>query len=67
MTISEEDLPPKRKKLLEPPVLDRLGVEELMLYIAELEDEISRVREAIAAKKAHAAAAALFFKPPAGA
>ncbi|MDE1907290.1 MAG: DUF1192 domain-containing protein [Rhodospirillales bacterium] len=67
MTISEEDLPQKPKKLLEPPVLDRLGVEELALYIAELEAEIGRVREAISAKKAHAAAAALFFKPPAGA
>ena len=67
MTISEEDLPPRPKKLLEPRALDRLGVEELMLYIAELEGEIARVREEISAKKAHAAAAALFFKPPSGA
>ncbi len=67
MTISEEDLPPKPKKLLEPPVLDPLGVEELTRYIGELETEIARVREAISGKKAHAAAAALFFKPPSGA
>ncbi|MBU6448079.1 MAG: DUF1192 family protein [Rhodospirillales bacterium] len=65
--MSEEDLPQRPKKLLEPPVLDRLGVEELTLYIAELEAEIARVNEAISGKKAHAAAASLFFKPPAGA
>ena len=45
-------------------MLDTLGVEELALYIAELEAEIARVRQAIGAKQAHAAAAALFFKPP---
>ncbi|HTQ71944.1 MAG TPA: DUF1192 domain-containing protein [Acidocella sp.] len=67
MIFSEEDVPPKRKKLLEPPALDALGVEELALYIAELEAEIARVRAAISAKQAHAAAAALFFKPPSGA
>ncbi len=67
MTFSEEDLPPRKKKLLEPPVLDSFGVEELTLYISELEAEIIRVREAMKAKQAHAAAAALFFKPPAGA
>lgn len=67
MTFSEEDLPPRKKKHLDTPVLDSLGVEELTLYIAELETEIVRVREAIKAKQAHAAAAAMFFKPPAGA
>lgn len=67
MTFSEEDLPPRKKKLLEPPVLDSLGVEELTLYITELETEIARVREAIKAKQAHAAAASFFFKPPSGA
>lgn len=67
MTFSEEDLPPKRKKLLEPPTLDSLGVEELQLYITDLEAEIARVRAAITSKQAHAAAASLFFKPPSGA
>lgn len=67
MTISEEDLPPRKKKLLEPPMLDSLGVEELTIYIAELEAEIARVRLAINGKQAHAAAASLFFKPPSGA
>ena len=64
MTFSEEDLPPRKKKRLEPPVLDTLGVEELQLYITELQEEIRRVEAEIKAKQAHAAAAALFFKPP---
>jgi uncharacterized small protein (DUF1192 family) len=63
MTFPEEDLPRPAKKLLSPPVLDTLGVEELTAYIATLEEEIARVRQAIAAKQAHAAAAAMFFKP----
>ena len=52
------------KNLLVPPALDMLGVEELRAYIAALEGEIARVNQAITAKQAHAAAAALFFKPP---
>ena len=67
MTFSEEDLPLKQKKRLDPPILDSWGVDELTLYITELEAEISRARQAIGAKQAHAAAAALFFKPPSGA
>ncbi len=65
MTIPEEDLPRPAKKLLAPPPLDMLGVEELSAYISDLEAEISRVKQAIAAKQAHAQAAAAFFKPPA--
>lgn len=67
MTFSEEDLPKTQKKRLDPPVLDSWGVDELTHYIAELEAEILRVRQAITAKQAHAAAASLFFKPPSGA
>jgi uncharacterized small protein (DUF1192 family) len=63
MTFPEEDLPRPAKNLLSPPVLEPLGVEELIAYIAALESEITRVRQAIAAKQAHAAAAAAFFKP----
>ena len=66
MTFSEEDLPLKQKKRLDPPILESWGVDELTLYITELEAEIARTRQAIAAKQAHAAAAALFFKPPTG-
>lgn len=67
MTFSEEDLPKTQKKRLDPPGLDSWGVDELTLYIKELEAEIGRARQAITAKQAHAAAAALFFKPPSGA
>ena len=64
MTIFDEDLPPPPRKLLLPPILDRLSVDELQAYIADLEGEISRVKQAIAGKRAHAEAAAMFFKPP---
>jgi uncharacterized small protein (DUF1192 family) len=63
MTFPEEDTPRPAKNLLSPPVLDTLGVEELTAYIAALEAEIARVRAAIEAKRAHAAAAAMFFRP----
>jgi len=64
MTFPDEEPPPRPKKLLIPPVLDSLGVEELRAYIADLQAEIARVETAIAGKQAHAAAAALFFKTP---
>ena len=64
MTIPEEDIPRPAQKLLIPPVLDMLGVEELNAYIADLNAEISRVKQAISAKQAHRDAAAAFFKAP---
>ena len=64
MTIPEEDIPRPARKLLIPPVLDMLGVEELKAYIGDLNAEISRVEQAIAAKQAHRDAAAAFFKAP---
>lgn len=64
MTNPEEDLPRPAKKLLVPPVLDMLGVDELNAYIADLNAEISRVQRAIASKQAHKDAAAAFFKAP---
>ena len=67
MTNPEEDLPRPSKKLLVPPVLDMLGVEELEAYISDLNAEIARVRGAIATKQAHRHAAEAFFKlPPQG-
>lgn len=62
MTIPEEDLPRPSKKLLTPPPLDLLGVDELTAYTADLQAEISRVNQAIAAKEAHRNAAASFFR-----
>jgi uncharacterized small protein (DUF1192 family) len=64
MTNPEEDLPRPARKLLIPPILDMLGVEELEAYIADLNTEISRVKQAIAAKQAHRDAAAAFFRTP---
>ncbi len=64
MTNPEEDLPRPSKKLLTPPVLDTLGVDELEAYIGDLHAEIARVKGAIAAKQAHRSAAEAFFKPP---
>jgi uncharacterized small protein (DUF1192 family) len=64
MTNSDEDLPRPTKKLLLPPPLDLLGVQELNAYIADLETEILRVRQAIVAKESHRDAAAAFFKTP---
>jgi uncharacterized small protein (DUF1192 family) len=64
MTNPEEDLPRPARKLLIPPILDMLGVEELEAYIADLNTEISRVKQAIVAKQAHRDAAAAFFRTP---
>ncbi|HQT47917.1 MAG TPA: DUF1192 domain-containing protein [Acidocella sp.] len=60
----DEDLPRAARKLLTPPPLDLLGVAELEAYIGDLEQEILRVKQAIAAKQAHRDAAAAFFKAP---
>ncbi len=62
----DDDLPKPARALLAPPVLDMLGVAELRGYIAALEAEIARVQAVIAAKDAHRAAAAAFFKAPPG-
>ncbi len=64
MINSDEDLPKPAQKLLIPPVLDTLGVEELAAYIVLLESEIIRVKAAISAKQAFKTAAAAFFKAP---
>lgn len=66
MKFSEDEPPPRPKKLLTPPALDLLGVEELGEYVAELKGEIVRVEQAMAAKRAHRDAAAAFFKAPEG-
>jgi uncharacterized small protein (DUF1192 family) len=62
MINSEEDLPKPDRNLLVPPPLDHLGIDELSVYILALEAEIARVKVKIAAKDAHKAAAAAFFK-----
>ena len=47
----DDERPGGRKKLFEPPVLDALSIAELESYIAELKGEISRVEQAISAKR----------------
>jgi uncharacterized small protein (DUF1192 family) len=56
-----EDLEPRKPK---PQLrnLDVLSIEELNAYIEEMQGEIRRVEEKIAAKKAHINAAAGLFK-----
>ncbi len=56
-----EELEPQKKKAAQRD-LATLSVGELETYITELEAEIERVRRDIAAKTAHAQAAAAFFK-----
>ena len=56
-----EDLEP-RKKAPEKRNLEPLSVEELHGYIAEMEVEIARVRQAIAAKQSVRAGAESLFK-----
>jgi uncharacterized small protein (DUF1192 family) len=60
----EDDLPKPARKLLVPPPLDMLGIDELNEYIVLLQAEIERVRAKIASKDAAKAAAAAFFKTP---
>lgn len=56
-----EELEPKKQKP-QPRNLDVLSIEELSTYIEEMQAEIMRVEEKIAAKKAHINAAAGLFK-----
>lgn len=51
--MDEEDFPPTKKPKFERRILDDLSIHELNDYIAELEGEISRVRQDIAAKESH--------------
>lgn len=56
-----EDLEPRKTKP-KPKDLDNLGVEELETYIEELEAEIARVKEKLAAKKTYLSGADSLFK-----
>lgn len=56
-----EDLEP-RKQVPKPRDLDSLGVEQLEEYLAELQAEVARVEEKIAAKKSYRSGADAFFK-----
>jgi uncharacterized small protein (DUF1192 family) len=62
MAAEDEDLPVRRRRRLEPLVLDSLSVEELHDYIQELRNEIARVEADITRKQSHRSAADAFFK-----
>jgi uncharacterized small protein (DUF1192 family) len=47
----DDERPVGRKKLFEPPLLETLSIAELESYISDLKGEISRVEQAIAAKR----------------
>ena len=59
--MDSDDLEPKKKKPA-PKNLEEMSIEALQEYIAEMEAEIARVREAIAGKEDARAGADQFFK-----
>ena len=52
MAFDDDDPKPAKPKGLEPRVLDRLSIDELRDYIAELKAEIARLKQAGASAKA---------------
>lgn len=62
MAIDDLDDKPRKPKGFEPRVLDRLSIEELADYIAELRAEIARTEADIAKKQAVRQGAEAFFK-----
>ena len=56
-----DDLEP-RKAIAKPKDLDAMGIDELEDHIADLEAEITRVREKIAAKRSFKSGAEEVFK-----
>jgi len=64
MAVDSDDLVPKKKRsaIVLGEDLSEMSAPELELRISELETEIARCREAIAARNATKAAAATFFK-----
>ncbi|MBV8524215.1 MAG: DUF1192 domain-containing protein [Acetobacteraceae bacterium] len=58
----EEEDALRRRKRLEPLLLDPLGVEELQAYISELRAEVARAEAEITRKQQHRSAADAFFR-----
>ena len=65
MARDDDDDLPAPAALLQPLRLDKLGIDELNRYIAELRGEISRVEADIDRKQGHRSAADAFFRKPA--
>jgi len=62
----DEEISVRKRRWLEPLMLDSLGVEELHAYIEALKDEINRVEADIGRKHSHRNAADAFFRKPPG-
>ncbi|HET6608791.1 MAG TPA: DUF1192 domain-containing protein [Rhodopila sp.] len=62
----DEEVSVRKRRWLEPLVLDTLGVDELRAYIEALKDEIGRVEADITRKHSHRNAADAFFRKPPG-
>ena len=62
--LEEDEGPVRKRRRLEPLLLDTLGIEELREYIDELKAEIARVEADIGSKQGHRSAADAFFKRP---
>lgn len=60
-TMFDDDLDPKTKRL-KPRSLDKLSVDDLREYIADLKAEITRVEDDISKKEAHKNAISNLFK-----
>jgi uncharacterized small protein (DUF1192 family) len=60
-TMFDDDLDPKTKRLKHRP-LDKLSVDDLKNYIADLKAEITRVEDDISKKEAHKNAISNLFK-----
>lgn len=64
MARDEDEALPKPANRLEPLRLDKLAIDELTIYIAELRAEIARVEADITRKQSHRSAADAFFRKP---
>jgi len=60
MDLDDESLVQKVKQ--KPKDLTPMGIEDLRAYIAELEEEIARVKNAISAKQSHGTDVERFFQ-----
>lgn len=60
--LTDDDFDPRTKRM-KPRVLDMLSIDDLRHYIADMQNEITRVEAAIAKKENSKSAADAFFKP----
>lgn len=61
--ILDDDTDPKTKRQ-KPRALDKLSVEDLREYVAQMKEEIARVEAEISKKEKHLSAADALFRKP---